>query len=49
MYQLIPLTVIRGSILYAGKIAKYKALISLTSCSNYSINNAVVGDFNKYK
>jgi len=46
-FEVIPVSLIKGSTLYAGKIAKYKAFILITSCSNYKINNAVVGDFNK--
>ena len=33
--RLIPISLIRWSTLYAGKMAKYKAFILITSCSNY--------------
>jgi uncharacterized membrane protein len=45
--KLIPISLIKFSTLYVEKIANNKAFILVTSCSNYKINNAVIGDFNK--
>jgi hypothetical protein len=33
--NIIPISLIRWSTLYVGKMAKYKAFILITSCSNY--------------
>ncbi|MFT6901353.1 MAG: hypothetical protein ACJAXS_001543 [Colwellia sp.] len=33
--DIIPISFIRWSTLYTGKMAKYKAFILITSCSNY--------------
>jgi hypothetical protein len=47
LFVVIPISLIKFSTLYVEKIDNNKAFILVTSCSNYKINNAVIGDFNK--